>query len=370
MRSSQQMRMFMLGLLLVVGSGEVLSAKTPLHWVTFRRNKAAAEKRMKLSEDDGPWLVFAASFAGEGAESEAKALIDELRERYRLPAYLFSEKFDFTETVEGQSVRGPRPMMVYDKAGVFKEYAVLVGNFAAIDDPGLQKTMKQLKYARPKCLTNGAGSTTRRFAGLREIQRRINGDRSKQQKGPMGNAFATPNPLIPREAFAPKGADSFVMKMNQDLEYSLLDCPGKFSVRVATFRGNVVIDQERVAEIQQGGEMQSRLVKAAEDALRLTEALRKKGIEAYQFHDRHESIVTVGSFDWVGRDTGSETKEMNPDVLAIVRRFSPERQPLVGKNGQNVAGLKPKSLDSIPFDIQPWPVEVPRRSVAADYARH
>ena len=113
---------------------------------------------------------------------------------------------------------------------------------------------------------------------LAKIQRRINGDRNKQQKGPMGNAFATPNPKIPREAFAPKGVDSFVMKMNKDVKYSLLDCPGKFTVRVATFRGNVVIDQERVAEIEQGSQgMSSRLEEAADNAHQLTVALRKKG---------------------------------------------------------------------------------------------
>ena len=30
---------------------------------------------------------------------------------------------------------------------------------------------------------------------------------------------------------------------------------------------------------------------------------------------------------------------------------------------------KPKSIEGIPFDVSPVPVEVPRRSLAADYSR-
>ena len=40
--------------------------------------------------------------------------------------------------------------------------------------------------------------------------------------------------------------------LNKDLEYSLLKCPGKFTVQVATFRGRVEIDQKKIEEIQKG----------------------------------------------------------------------------------------------------------------------
>ena len=42
---------------------------------------------------------------------------------------------------------------------------------------------------------------------------------------------------LPREYFVPKGVDDFVAKMNQGVEHSLLDCPGRYTVQVATFRG-------------------------------------------------------------------------------------------------------------------------------------
>ena len=43
--------------------------------------------------------------------------------------------------------------------------------------------------------------------------------------------------------------------------------------------------------------MNHTLEEAAENAHILTESLRQQGYEAYEFHDRDQSIVTVGSFD-------------------------------------------------------------------------
>ncbi len=341
----------------------------PWHLVGFRRIDADPKNSFTLTDNDGPWLILAASFAGDGARREAHDLVIELRKEFHLPAYLHSRRFDFTGTVEGRGIsanRTPKKMR-YDKAGVFDEYAVLVGNFRSVDDPKLQKTLRQIKYARPTCLT-GKKATTQRFAGLRHLHRMVNQDEKKHRKGPMGTAFACPNPLLPPEYFAPKGIDSFVLKMNKGVENSLLQCKGKYSVRVATFRGNIVLDQRKVQEIEQGGRMKSRLEEAAIRAHTLTKALRKQGVEAYEFHDRYESYVTVGSFDWVGRPRDDGKQEMNPSIVRVIQRFAPVRAPVGASRGQMVAGLQPRSLEGIPFDVQPWPVEVPRRSIATDYA--
>lgn len=362
-------RLTLAALIVLTAVGSV-TAKPPWQLVSLRRIEADETKEYRLQEESGPWLIFAASFAGEGAAGEARNLVLELRRRYKVPAYIHSERFDFSESVRGIGInpdRSPK-MMKYDKSGVFDEYAVLIGDFASVDDPDLQKVLQRIKYARPQVLTGENKSTTRRYAGFRELQRRINGDDEKKRKGPMGTAFATPNPLLPREYFAPSGIDTFVLDMNKDVPHSLLECPGKFSVRVATFRGTVEIDQRRVSEIENGGSMKSRLEEAAIKAHRLTEALRDKNIEAYEFHDRHESYVTVGSFDWVGKPQADGVQEMNPAVLKVINHFSPSREALADRSGQTVAGLQPRSLAGIPFDVQPWPVEVPRRSIAADYA--
>ena len=62
-----------------------------------------------------------------------------------------------------------------------------------------------------------------------------------RKRGPMGQAFFTRNPLLPREYFVPKGVDTFVAKMNEGVEHSLLDCPGRQTIQVATFRGKTFL---------------------------------------------------------------------------------------------------------------------------------
>lgn len=361
-------------LVLAISITRAVSAKPPWQLISFRSVKADAKADYQLAEEHGPWLIFATSFAGEGAETEAKRLVHELRKRYKLPAYVHRKNFDFTGRLEGIGInqdRSPKRMK-YEREGVVQEVAVLVGNYESLDDPALPKTLKRIKYARPECLSKNPDSTTRRFAKLREFHKKINGNEEKRRKGPMGSAFAVRNPIIPREFFAPKGIDQLVLKMNKGVQHSLLDCPAKYTVRIATFRGNVIIDQKRVEDIERGTrKMRSRLEQAALDAHKLTMKLRQKGIKAYEFHDRHESYVTVGHFDWVGRTPGEDGKQqMNPAIVEIIRRYGPVRQPVTDQAGQSLAGIQPRTFEGIPFDVQPWPVEVPRRSIATDYVRN
>ena len=341
-----------------------LSAKP---WDKLRRRKPSLEKRdLQLSEDNGPWLIYAASFAGDGAKMEAEKLAVELRRKHKLAAYVHSQRFDFSKSVNGAAVSRAqaRRKMRYKNGGAFDEIAVLVGDFQSVDDPNLQKTLKQIKYTQPDTIARAGNKTTRRFAGLRDLQKRINGSKEKKSKGPMGMAFATPNPLMPREAYAPSGIDSFVVKMNKNVEHSLLDCPKKYTVKVATFRGSVVTNQQKVQEIKNGGHMKSQLEQAALKAHKLTELLRRRNVEAYEFHDRHESYVTVGSFDWVGQPRADGRQEINPAVHKIMKQFEASQST----NGIRNTVAQPKRLGGISFDAKPWPVEVPRPSLAKDYS--
>ena len=53
----------------------------------------------------------------------------------------------------------------------------------------------------------------------------------------------------------------------------------------------------------------------------LTEALRMKGYEAYEFHGRYASIVTVGNFDSVGTPRADGKTEINPEVHKTMEIF-------------------------------------------------
>ena len=144
-------------------------------------------------------------------------------------------------------------------------------------------------------------------------------------------------------------------------------------MRIASFQGESIFQGEG----QEQGDERSRAIPglptrgkpskleiAADNAHRLTEALRKRGVEAYEFHDRFESIVTVGSFNSVGAKLPDGRLDLSPEVYKIMQTYGAERSTLP-QQGQ---ALQPRSLDGIRFDVQPLPVKVPRKALGSDYA--
>ena len=178
--------------------------------------------------------------------------------------------------------------------------------------------------------------------------------------------FITRNPLLPEEYFVAKtGLDELVVKMNKNVKYSLLDCPGRYTVQVAHFSGEVILNQGEIRAIESGSRpgpesTKQGLAQAAEKAHELTEALRMKGWEAYEFHDRNSSMVTVGHFDSVGAPQADGTVRYIAEVQRIIDVCGIQQ---VEKPGQPPA-FKMQSCVGIFFDPQPIPIEVPRRSIS------
>jgi hypothetical protein len=330
--------------------------------LTSNRVDADPQKSYSLSEQNGPWMIMVCSFSGEKARDEAKELALEMRKRYKLPAYVYEKKFDLGKDVQGRGLDeyGNPKKMKYQRGGTeVDEVAVLVGDYPSVDDPEAQEALRKLKYYQPDCLTLKEGkSTYRTLAGLRWIQSAIlpEGDENKK-KGPLGHAFVTTNPILPSDYYVPKGLDPLVIKANEGVKHSLLDCPGKYTVQVAHFTGRTIIDQKEIAAVQHGKEMDSQLAKAAYGAHKLTEALRMLGYEAYEFHDRYESVVTVGSFDSVGQKRADGVTDLDPRIVATMDRFKAE---------QKVAGaITAKAIVEIPLDPQPMLIHVPKRTAVA-----
>ena len=186
------------------------------------------------------------------------------------------------------------------------------------------------------------------------------------QTGPLAHAFITRNPLLPEDYFAPKGGvDDLVLKINKNVDHSLLDCPGKYTVEVAHFTGEVILDQNKIRAIESGAKpgpetAKQGLAAAAKKAHDMTEGLRMIGYEAYEFHDRDKSLVTVGSFDSLGAPGPDGAFKFSPQVNFIIERFGAETVHGSGKTG----AIKPKSFIGIFFDVEPIPIEVPKRSIS------
>jgi hypothetical protein len=336
--------------------------------IPFRKSTATAEP-VDLTEQHGPWLILAASFSGEKGEKQARALIAELRERQKLNAYLHRQTYDFTKPTFGRSIneRGEPAAMRYAHAEKYDAFAVLVGNFRTVNDPALEKTLQRIKSLKPDCLDISKNKdSSQTFAALKDLYRKIGSDPERNKRGPMSSAFVTTNPLVPDDYFTAAGVDDFVMKLNKDVEFSLLNNPGKFTVRVATFRGATSINQREIEEIERADRITDKLEVAAEKAHRLTMALRKRNIEAYEFHDRNESVVTIGHFDSEGTPLANGAIDINPQMLRVIQQYRAVQTPIPGRG---LMGMQPRTEAGVAFDVQPVPMAVPRRSVAADYAR-
>jgi hypothetical protein len=161
--------------------------------------------------------------------------------------------------------------------------------------------------------------------------------------------------------------------MNRQVKHSLLDNPGKYTVRVASFQGESFFQGEDPENNTESSRLipglpsrgnASKLEIAAENAHQLTEALRKRGVEAYEFHDRFESIVTVGSFQDVGTKLPDGRIDLSPEIYKIMQTYGAERSQLP----QQGEALQPRLLGGVRFDVQPMPVAVPHRSLASTYA--
>ncbi|MGA2033639.1 MAG: hypothetical protein ABSG68_15400, partial [Thermoguttaceae bacterium] len=298
------------------------------------RVEADPAKEYTLKEDNGPWMIMTCSFTGEKAEKQAHDLALELRKRYKLEAYTYKGGFKLDDP-NGPNARGPaairwqykrfhdNPKLYND--GAIKEVAVLVGNYPSVEDPEAKRTLQKIKCSQPEQLKIQDGeAVSRPLATLRMIQEKVPLPENIEHKkhGPLGHAFITTNPLLHADYYVPKGGiDELVLRMNKGVTHSLLDCQGRYTVQVARFSGSVIIDQRKIQEIENGKPVESQLAKAAEKAHELTEALRIKGYEAYEFHDRYASIVTVGSFNSVGTPRTDGKTEINPAIYTIIKTF-------------------------------------------------
>lgn len=407
--------------LFILGGATPTQAQLWKHFVPTARSAVTRSADKKLTQDNGPWMILAASFSGDGAEEQAQELVDEFRQRYHLTAYAHEMSFDYSEKKSpgrGVNEYGAPIRRRYQRGDRVREIAVLVGDYRSVDDPDAQEMLEKIKTMRPQALEPSDGErTSQSMAQVRQWQEQLLDKLGKKrERGPMSQAFLSRNPLLPREYFVPKGVDDFVAKMNRGVDHSLLDCKGNYTVKVATFRGNVVLQTSTTDPNKSNSiwgrnkkDSDSSLVEAAENAHLLTEELRAHGWEAYEFHDRTESIVTIGSFADPG-STGPDgrfvpTQQMQRIVETFGAAFDTPADPLsnigndsatqqrvhqkeqefnmklLGQQNQIVPGLNPKhvkifkggskkkNIDRvIPLDIYPAAIEVPRRSLSSAYA--
>ena len=320
--------------------------------------EAEPNKEYPLTDSDGLWFIMASKFTGTEARKTANRLVYELRKKYKLPAYMF--RYDNHDD-DLRKLGGGNRSYQYLSAPP-EVYAVLIGSFPSADDPALQETLTKVKRTQPESLKNNPESKM----VMKEFEMLAQNHKEYAGYGPLGKAHAVPNPMIPKEYFAQKGVvDSFLEKINSDSKFSLLRNPKMYTVRVATFAGKSVMDKDSAGDSKwnkSSSEFQDAGVKAAA----LCAALRKQGVEAWEFHDRDCSFVTIGSFDSFGTPNADGTTEMDPEIFKLMEKYKGKIIDAKGGYEAYTANVEIKGKGrekvkmEIPFDIQPVIIMVPQ----------
>ncbi|MCA8990505.1 MAG: hypothetical protein KDA88_00915 [Planctomycetaceae bacterium] len=284
------------------------------------RIEADPSKEYRLTHHRGPWMIMVATMhsldgetpeGGKTPDEAAHELVIELRQ-LGLPAYVHEYE------------PGNERVATYDRLGREesrknlhrrRSVSVIAGNYPDVENKIAQDTLKWLKKLNPKCLQEG-----------------VIYEPTPGRPGPLAGAFLTPNPLLSQEELAQRERDPLLISLNGGERYSLYENKGKYTLVIARFYGKSVNVKagEQVPDIESFFKGGNDLDNAAEAAQELAVVLRGKydvsangyfnNVEAYVWHDRHESIVTVGSF----------SSPQDPNIKRYMAIFGPRLDPQIG----------------------------------------
>lgn len=316
--------------------------------------EAIRGKRYALSKQHGPWMIMVASFRnipeeerteGLSATEAADELVYELR-RKGIPAYIFEQKgaLGRVNTIDRM---GREDQRIY--AAQRGMVSVLAGNYPNIDPEDkdgniAQKTLAYIKRMKPEIMEKGA-----KFRP------------TPGRPGPLSGAFFSVNPLLTPDELMSRKQDPLITQLNSGMEHSLLNNPGKYTLVIKSFSGKSVTKladnsfNDVIARFD--SKMSNSLDDAAMSAWQLTQALRNgrslgypADYEAYVFHDRYNSIVTIGSFD-------------SPDDPRI-KQFAEMFSGKVKKNPNTGRDFLAAEIFTIPR--KPQPNQLPEKSWVFD----
>jgi hypothetical protein len=246
--------------------------------------EAVHGKTYALNGKHGPWMIMVTSLSGSSPEQEVQAaraaneLVYQLRTK-GVPAYIFKQEDEIEKIQSVDRAGRKRVNKVATQEGMI---AVLAGNYHNPDDKVARETLKFIKKFKPKVNVEWQG---------------------KQMDVPLvlTNAFMTRNPLLSPEELARKYRDPLIVKLNSNIEHSLFENKGKYTLVVASFYGRSRVKPTEFKSFDtmlkmDGKRDDIRLEEAGQDSWTMMTILRQQGYNAYVYHERYRSIVTVGAF--------------------------------------------------------------------------
>ncbi|MGH7129448.1 MAG: hypothetical protein ACREJB_03040, partial [Planctomycetaceae bacterium] len=289
---------------------------------------AVRGRRYKLTKRHGPWMIMVASFSeppeevrteeGLSPEEAADELVYELR-RKGIPAYTFSQEDVYDELETHDSLGRQRRRQFLAQQG---SIVVLAGNYPDPEDPAAKWALDKIKSFRPKFLTQMDPESAKavKASGDASILVRLKSGgifrRTSGRPTPLSRAFMTINPLLSPEEVQRHQRDPLLLKLNTGNEYSLMDNPGRYTLIIGSFYGkgkSITALSGTLETAAADFELENDLDQAAVRAWEMAKALRqgnfitrvngkpqRQAVEAYVWHERYRSVVTIGAFDDLG----------------------------------------------------------------------
>gem|GEM_PF-3594760 len=292
-----------------------------------------------LTKECGPFMVVAHTFRGPEAVKYAQALAMELRSAHQLRAYIYFKKIKpmnsnvrgvppTSSPADGEGrISEPEVYRIYDEA------AVLVGDAPTLKDA--ESLLKVVKKVKPAILDSVPSIFPwRNGTGLK-------------------NAVVTANPLIPAQQLFAREADPVVDRMNRG-PHTIYNNPGPYTLVVARFTGRSTYSESDKDFFDDSNLKNSPLATASDEAellaaeLNKDPMLKKAGMEAYVYHDRKKSVVTLGSFPEM-----IESKDLprNQKVQSIRQHLDKLNQQYLN-SGKFQSPLAPVDVMNVPQRAQ------------------
>lgn len=332
--------------------------KTPDYVVNMIENKAAPEPARRglpqIEEEPdinrdlavhpkvGNWMIMVMSYPGKNGPLQARKMCLELREKHKVPAYIFSygaeerrkeyervkKLYDQQQEFFRQSGLTPNQPLRLRFEHIEVHHAVLMGGYADIDAGNaalkVVRTWPQPDEKRVDLETKYFHETDAKNPDkiLRSEAFYVN---------PFKKAFVCRNPTVKEKKAEPEIIDiAMLRKINAQEQFSLFNCQKPYTLAVKEFQTTTtMVDRATPNNIwDPWANKLERLDPAALSAHNLAETLRKQlnMNDVYVLHGKWSSTVTVGAFTSADDPALKSTQEilaakLNHPALAPIQFF-------------------------------------------------
>jgi hypothetical protein len=294
------------------GPGGRAASRIPEEWREPQEDPDI-NRDLLVTPEAGAWMVYIHSYEEAKGPSLARALAVELRENYRLPAFVWNYGDD-ERKAELERVRQEmeRRRQALRQAGLSADVpmrvphmkirvqcAVLLGGYKDMES-ARRDVEQRIKKLKP------LDAVRFKLPDMFIIGPTDNGHENGQRAAvnPFLKAFPVRNPSLGKSG-QPAERDmldlAVLQRLNADESYSLLNCRKPWTLAVKQFQMPTVVESRATPpgfwqKMGLGGSSATKDA-AKMNAHNLAELLRNGGWEAYVLHTRFASVVTVKGYD-------------------------------------------------------------------------